>query len=52
MSRACGTYVVENKCIQGFGGENLKGRDHFADLRVCQGIKKKKKKPQGNNMGG
>jgi len=41
MSTACGTYVVEKKCIQGFGGENLKERDNFADLRVRQGIIKK-----------
>jgi hypothetical protein len=33
--------VVEKKCIQGFGGENLEGRAHFAELHVCQGITKK-----------
>ena len=26
MTRACSTYVDEQRCIEGFGGENLKKR--------------------------
>jgi hypothetical protein len=38
MSTECGIHVVEKKCIQGFGGEILKERDHFADLPIHQGV--------------
>jgi hypothetical protein len=31
---ACGTYGREERCIQGFGGGNLKERDHVEDLDI------------------
>jgi hypothetical protein len=31
---ACSTYRGEKRCIQGFDGENLKGRDHLEDKGV------------------
>ena len=31
---ACGTYGGNERCIQGFGGRNLKERDHLEDLSV------------------
>jgi len=34
MGRACGTYGVEGRCIQGFGGETPRGKDHVQDLDV------------------
>ena len=34
MGWACGTYWGEESCIQGFGGGNLKERDHFGDPGV------------------
>jgi len=33
MGRACSTYGVEERCIQGFGG-NLRERGHLGDLGV------------------
>ena len=34
MGGACDTYWGEESCIQGFGGGNLKERDHFGDPGV------------------
>jgi hypothetical protein len=34
MGGACGRYEAEEKFIQGFGGKNLKERDHLEDLGV------------------
>jgi hypothetical protein len=31
MGGACSTYGGEDRCIQGFGGGNLKERDHLED---------------------
>jgi len=31
MGGACSTYGGEERCIHGFGEENLKKRDHFGD---------------------
>ena len=33
MGGVC-TYGGEERCIQSFGGENLRERDHFGDLGV------------------
>jgi len=34
MGRACSTYGEEERCIQGFGGGNLRERDHLGDPGV------------------
>jgi len=34
MGRACRTYGREERCIQCFGGENLRERDHLEDPGV------------------
>jgi hypothetical protein len=34
MDRACDTYGGEERCLQGFGGENPTGRGHLEDLGV------------------
>ena len=34
MSGACGTYGGEERCIQGFGWGNLRGRAHLEDQGV------------------
>jgi hypothetical protein len=34
MGGACGTYGGEETCIQGFGGRNLRERDHLEDPGV------------------
>jgi hypothetical protein len=31
MSRACSTYGGEERCVQGFSGENLREGDFLAD---------------------
>jgi hypothetical protein len=31
MDGECTTYGGEERCIQGFGGENLRERDHLED---------------------
>ena len=33
MGGTCSTYGGEERCIQGFGGGNLKEREHSVDLR-------------------
>ena len=38
MGRECGTCGLEERCIQGFGGGNLKERDYLEDLHVDGGI--------------
>jgi len=38
MSGACSTYGGEERCIQGFGGQNLRERDHLEDPGVDEGI--------------
>jgi hypothetical protein len=34
MGRTCGTYGGEERCIQGFGGGNLREGDHLEDPGV------------------
>jgi hypothetical protein len=34
MGGACSAYGVEERCIQGFGGGNLRERDHLKDSGV------------------
>ena len=34
MGGACSMYGGEERCMQGFGGENLRERDHFVELSV------------------
>jgi len=34
MSGTCSTYGEEERCIQDFGGKNLKEGDHFEDPDV------------------
>ena len=34
MGGEYGTHGGEERCIQGFGGENLKEREHLEDLRL------------------
>jgi hypothetical protein len=34
MNGACIRYRGEARCIQGFGGKNLKGTDHMEDLGI------------------
>ena len=32
MGGACGTYGVRERCVQGFGGGDLRERDHLEDI--------------------
>jgi hypothetical protein len=34
MGGECNTYGGEERCIQGFGGENLRERDHLEDTGI------------------
>jgi hypothetical protein len=34
ISGTCGTHRTAEKCIQNFGQENLKGRDHMEDIGI------------------
>jgi hypothetical protein len=34
MGRVCGTYGRQERCLQGFGGENTRKRDHSEDPGV------------------
>jgi hypothetical protein len=34
MGGACSKDVGEDRCVQGFGGGNLRERDHLEDTRV------------------
>jgi len=34
MGGACSTYGVEETCVQGFGGGNLREKDHWEDPNV------------------
>jgi len=34
MGGACSMYGGEERCMQGFGGENLRERDHLEDPSV------------------
>ena len=34
MGGACGTYGGRERCVQGFGGENLREKDHWGDQDV------------------
>jgi hypothetical protein len=34
MCGACGTYEGQERCIQSFGGENLREKEHFEDPDV------------------
>ena len=34
MGGACGTYGGRERCAQGFGGENLRERDHWGNQDV------------------
>jgi hypothetical protein len=38
MCGACRTYEGEEKCIEGLGGINLKGRNHLEDLVIDREI--------------
>jgi hypothetical protein len=38
MSGACSTYGGEDRCIQGFGRQNLRERDRLEDPGVDEGI--------------
>jgi hypothetical protein len=38
MGAACGTCGREERCIQAFGGGNLRERDHLEDLRLDRRI--------------
>jgi len=38
MSGTCSTYGGEDRCIQGFGGQNLRERDQLEDPGVDEGI--------------
>jgi len=41
MSGICGTYGVDERCIEGFGARNLREGDYLEDLGVDGGIKLK-----------
>jgi len=34
MDRACSMYGVEERCMQDFGGGNLRERDHLEDQGI------------------
>ena len=38
MGGACDTYRGRERCAQGFGGENLRERDHWGDQDVDRRI--------------
>jgi len=37
MSGACSMYGGKERCIQGFGGENVRERDHLEDPGIEMG---------------
>jgi len=38
IGEACGTYERQERCIQGFGGGDLRGRDNLEDTDVDASI--------------